>query len=198
MFYAYLYDMTVLFKYTYLCTYGQVVDNAAMAEDDRNQAIIGMSDGIPLFKDKGSRSVTPIALRSANLPDELSAKFRHIIHLAALYPNEFWRLSEETDRWERATRKPSTLSPLMHVLVDVDDLLFWQDGQQVTDYNKDLGDPARTFIMRAILLYWCGDYPGLGEACGFAHAGKWPCHWCKLKGEWQFGTGREAYGGYVR
>jgi hypothetical protein len=166
-----------------------------MAEDDRNQAIIGMSDGIPLFRDKGSRSVTPIALRSANLPDELSAKFRHI-HLAALYPNEFWRLSEERDKWERATKKPSTLSPLMHVLTD--DLLFWQDGTQVTDCSKDIGHPARDFHMRAILLFWCGDYPGLAEASGFSHAGTWPCHWCKLKGEWQFGVGREAYGGYVR
>ena len=172
-----------------------MIANPAIAEDDRNQAVVGMSDGIPLFRDTGSRSVTPIALRTANLPDDLSAKFRHI-HLAALYPNEHWRLSEESSKWERATKKPSTLSPLMHVLTD--DLLFWQDGKQVIDYNKALGDPRRTFLMRAILLFWCGDYPGLAEATGFAHAGTWPCHWCKIKGEWQFGVGREAYGGYVR
>jgi hypothetical protein len=165
-----------------------------MAQDSRNQALVGMSDGIPLF-DNGSRSVTPIALRTANLPDDLSSKFRHI-HLAALYPNEYWRLSEESKKWERAPKKPSTLSPLMHVLTD--DLLFWQDGKQVVDYNKDLGDPERNFLLRAILLYWCGDYPGLAEAPGFAHAGKWPCHWCKLKGKWQFGVGREAYGEYPR
>jgi hypothetical protein len=166
-----------------------------MAQDDRNQGIIGMSDGIPLFKDKGSRSVTPIALRTGNLADDLSTKFRHI-HLSALYPNEYWRLSEENNKWERATKKPSTLSPLMHVLTD--NLLFMQDGIMVTDYNKDIGDPDRNFLMRAILLYWCGDYPGLAEASGFTHAGTWPCHWCKLKGEWQFGVGREAYGGYIR
>jgi hypothetical protein len=86
----------------------QVVANPAMAADTRNQAIVGMSDEIPMFRDKDSRSVTPIALRTANLPDDLSMKFRHI-HLAALYPNEFWRLSEENGDWERA---PQAFDPL--------------------------------------------------------------------------------------
>jgi hypothetical protein len=173
----------------------QVTNNPAMAADIRNQAIIGMSEGIPLFRDKKSRSVTPIALRSAILPDNLSIKFRHI-HLAALYPNEFWRLSEERKAFERVPKKPSTITPLLVVLTD--ELLFWQDGVNITDHSKAIGDPARDFTMRAILLFWCGDYPGLGEASGFAHAGTWPCHWCKIKGEWQFGVGREAYGEYVR
>jgi hypothetical protein len=177
-----------------VCTL-QVTTNPAMAADDRNQGIIGMADGLPLFRNKGSRSVTVIAMRSGNLGDDLSTMFRHI-HLSALYPNEFWRLSEEGRKWERATKKPSTLSPLMHVLAD--DLLFWQDGQPVVDHNRGADDPTRTFILRAILLFWCGDYPGLAEASGFAHAGTWPCHWCKLKGKWQFGVNREAYGEYVR
>ena len=128
-------------------------------------------------------------------PEELSIKFRHI-HLAALYPNEFWRLAEETGAFERVPKKPSTITPLLVILTD--ELLFWQDGVSVTDYSKAVGDPARVFTMRAILLFWCGDYPGLGEASGFGHSGTWPCHWCKIKGEWQFGVGREAYGGYVR
>ena len=182
--------------YTYLTVSDvQVTANPAMAEDDRNQAIIGMSDGIPMFRDKDSRSVTPVALRTANLPDELSMKFRNI-HLAALYPNEFWRLSEEGSKWERAPKKPSSLSALLIVLTD--ELLSWEDGQMVEDFNKAENDPARTFKMRVVLLYWCGDYPGLGETTCFAHSGENACHWCKVKGIWGHGVNREAYGEYVR
>ena len=170
--------------YTYFC---QVVQNAAMAADARNQAIIGLSDGIPMFRDKDSRGVTPIALRTANLPDDLSMKFRHI-HLSALYPHEYWRLSEEGDKWERAPKKPSTLSPMIHVLVD--ELLCWEDGQVVEDYNKPKDAPDRFFRMCVILLYWTGDYPGLGEATGFAHSGKNACHWCTVQGIWGYGVNR--------
>ena len=172
-----------------------MIENASMASDGRNQGVIGMSDGIPMFRDKDSRGVTPIALRTGNLSDDQSMKFRHI-HLSALYPHEFWRLSEEGDKWERAPRKPSTLSPLLTVLAD--DLASWEDGEMVEDYSKDIGDPDRIFKMRAILLFWCGDYPGLGEATSFSHAGENACHWCKVKGIWGFGVNREAYIDYIR
>jgi hypothetical protein len=172
-----------------------VNENPAMAADDRNQAIIGMSDGIPLFRNKESRSVTPIALRTANLPDDLSMKFRNI-HLAALYPNEFWRLSEEGSKWERAPKKPKSLSALLHVLTD--ELLMWEDGQMVEDFNKAVDAPDRMFKMCVILLFWCGDYPGLGETTCFAHSGENACHWCKVKGIWGFGVNREAYAEYIR
>jgi hypothetical protein len=157
----------------------QVTDNPAMAADGRNQGLVGMADGIPMFRDKDSRGVTPIALRTANLPDHLSVKFRHI-HLSALYPHDFWRLSEEGSKWERAPRKPKSLSPLLHVLAD--DLLFWEDGQTTEDHSKPVNDPDRIFTLRAILLFWCGDYPGLGETTSFAHCGHNACHWCKVKG----------------
>jgi hypothetical protein len=178
--------------YTYVYVL-QVIANPAMAADTRNQAIVGMSDGIPMFRDKDSRSVTPIALRTANLPDELSMKFRHI-HLAALYPNEFWRLSEENGDWERAPHKPSTLSPLLYVLVD--ELLMWEDGQLVEDHNLPAGHKDRIFKMCVTLLYWTGDYPGLGEATSFAHAGKNACHWCWVQGV--HGVGRSTYREYPR
>jgi hypothetical protein len=173
----------------------QVTTNPAMAADSRNLALIGMSDGIPMFRDKDSRGVTPIAMRTANLPDTLSMKFRHI-HLSALYPHEFWRLSEEGGDWERAPKKPSSLSPLMHMLAD--ELLMWEDGQLVEDHNKQKDDPDRVFKMCVILLYWTGDYPGLGEATGFKHSGRNACHWCKNKGLWGYGVNREAYGEYIR
>jgi hypothetical protein len=166
-----------------------------MAADGRNQALVGMADGIPMFRDKQSRGVTPIALRTASLPDHLSVKFRNI-HLSALYPHDFWRLSEEGSKWERAPRKPKSLSPLLHVLVD--DLLFWEDGQTTEDHSKHLDDPDRFFTLRAILLFWCGDYPGLGETTSFAHSGTNACHWCWVEGIWGHGVNREAYGEYIR
>jgi hypothetical protein len=175
----------------------KVTSNPVMSADPRNQAVIGMSDGIPMFKDKCARSVTPGALRTANLPDHLSTKFK-FIHLAFLYPNEFWKIAEESGgaRFERVPKKPATLSPLIHLLVD--DLLFWEDGRNVIDYSLELGDPRRTFRLHTVLLFWTGDYPGLGEATGFAHQGINACHWCKIKGKWTKALHRGEYGGYVR
>ena len=179
----------------FVILHAQVTSNPAMAEDDRNQGMIGMADGIPMFRDKASRGVTPVALRSGNMADTLSVKFR-FIHLWALYPHDFWRLSEESGAWERANKKPTTLSPLLYILAD--DALDWEDGQIVEDHSKAIDDPARHFKLRAILLFWCGDYPGLGETTGFAHAGKCACHWCEVKGVWGTGVNRESYGGYSR
>lgn len=168
-----------------------------MAEDSRNQALVGMSDGIPLFRDKlSNRTVVPIALRTANLSDHMSTKFNHI-HLAALYPGEHWTIMEEDPtQFERVPKKPKNLGPLMHVLVD--DLLFWEDGQPVVDHSLALDDPRRSFQLHALLLYWQGDYPGLGEASNFAHQGHNACHWCKIKGAYGSGVNREMYGGYIR
>jgi len=63
----------------------KVIQNPFMNAEKRNQTLVGMSDGIPMFRSKSSRGVVTVALRNANLPDELSHKFRHI-HLAGLYP----------------------------------------------------------------------------------------------------------------
>jgi hypothetical protein len=52
--------------------------------------------------------------------------------------------------------------------------------------------------LRAILLFWCGDYPGLGETTSFAHSGTNACHWCWVEGIWGHGVNREAYGEYIR
>lgn len=173
-----------------------------MDADQRNQALIGMSDGIPMFKDKGARSVTPIALRSANMSDHFSMKFSNI-HLSAIVPNEFWRPAEEKDssgistyKFERAPRKPKTLSPMMHVLVD--DLLGWEDGKPMIDYTLPPSSPMRNFVLHAVLLFWQGDYPGLGEATSFVHSGTNACHWCKVKGVWNKGLNRGEYSEYVR
>jgi hypothetical protein len=174
----------------------KVLNNPAMNADARNKALIGMSDGIPMFKDRKSASVTPIALRDANLPDHISMKFRHI-HLTAVYPHQFWSHGSTPDNWRINTRKPKTLTPLMYVMTD--DLLFWEDGQTVTDTSRRMDDPERDFTLRTILLYWCGDYPGLGEATGFNHGvHRHMCHWCHIEGHHSTALKRSSYGDYVR
>jgi len=175
--------------------YAQVVNNPLMNGDRRNQALVGMSDGIPMFRAKCSRCVVPIALRNANLPEHLGIKFRHI-HLAALYPGEFWIV--QASKWKRVERKPKTIIPLLFLLAD--DLLHWQDGDYVSDSSMDLSNRSSSFLLRVCLLFWCGDYPGLAEMSGFLHGvpTNGMCHWCLIKGKHNRETGSCLYGGYCR
>ena len=173
------------------------MNNPAMNGDTRNQGLVGMNDGVPLFRDKGSRSVLPLMLRTVNLSDELSMKFRYI-HLAALVPCHFWIIGEESGQFERVERKTGNLCAVMHVVVD--NLLKWEKGELMEDHSKLPDDPRRWFHMRALLLYWCGDYPGQGEASGFNHAamGLHACHWCQDKGTYSMGIQRTQYTDYYR
>ena len=168
-----------------------------MSADTRNQGLVGMSDGIPLFRDKHSRSCTPLLLRTANMGDHLSMKFRYT-HMTGLVPNHFWNLTEDDKHFLRVERKPSDLMAIMHAVTD--DLLMWETGQDVEDHSKDALDPARWFRLRAALLYWCGDYPGQGEASGFSHApgGTKACHWCEIKARHTAAINRQKYAGYYR
>jgi hypothetical protein len=168
-----------------------------MKVDTRNQGLVGMSDGIPMFRDKHSRSCTPLLLRSANMGDHLSMKFRYT-HLTGLVPSHFWILGEESKLFERVERKPSTLMAIMHVITD--DLLLYEDGVMIEDFSKQPNDSSRFFLLRAMLLYWCGDYPGQGEASGFGHAagGKKACHWCEIVGIKSMAIKRQKYANYFR
>jgi hypothetical protein len=168
-----------------------------MNTDTRNQGLVGMSDGIPLFRDKHSRSVIPVMLRTANMGDHLSMKFRYT-HMTALVPSHFWTIGETSKQFERVERKPSHLCAIMHAIVD--DLLHWEEGEDVEDMSKDAMDPDFRFRLRAMLLYWCGDYPGQGEASGFSHApgGKKSCHWCEVVGDKSMALDRQKYEHYFR
>jgi hypothetical protein len=174
----------------------KVTANPKMAGESRNQALIGLADGIPIFKNKNSLGVTPIAFRSANLPDSISMKFRHI-HLAALYPHEFYKPGKRPGTHIRKRRKPKSLNPLMYMLAD--DLLHWEDGCMVTDTSLHQDDPRREFKLSTVLLYWTGDYPGLAEATGFAHGVHLKmCHWCEIRGVYSKGISRSVFGNYRR
>jgi hypothetical protein len=177
--------------------YEKVTANPHMNKESRNQAFIGMADGIPLFRSlKTSLGVVVGALRQANQPDYISKLFNKI-HLSFLYPGEYWAEDKKKQPYLHKA-KPSNLSPMIRMLVD--DLLQWYDGKQVTDYSMAEDDPARTALIRCVLLFWCGDYPGLGEATNFSHHGAsaHACHWCKVEGDHSTGLSRMVYAGYRR
>ena len=125
-----------------------------MGEDTRNQGLIGMSDGIPLFKDKNARSVIPVLLRTANMGDHLSMKFRYT-HMTALVPCYYWIIGQQSKQFQQVQRKASHLMAVLHAVTD--DLLIWEDGEDVEDHSKNAHHPERWFRLRAALLYWCGD-----------------------------------------
>jgi hypothetical protein len=173
--------------------YDKVTNNPQINCESRNQALVGMADGVPLFKDRGCRSVVPIALRMANQPDHISKRLGNI-HLSALYPCDFWVVHKKTGIPFREKGKPTNLGPLLVLLTD--DLLQWYDGMKVEDFTVPLQDARRHFTLRAVLLYWCGDYPGLGETSNFRHTGYHYCHWCKDTGGHSIGLSRMVLGGY--
>jgi hypothetical protein len=174
----------------------KVIKNPHLQDEGRNQGLIAMADGIPLFRSiKVSKGVNVGAIRQANQPDYISKMFGKI-HLSFLYPGEFWVYDDTTKKPKRIKAKPKNLGPMQQLLVD--DLLHWYDGKMVTDYSKPVHDPQHHFCLRAILLYWCGDYPGLGEATNFVHEGYNACHWCKIKGNHSAGLSRMVYKDYRR
>jgi hypothetical protein len=178
--------------------YEKVTSNSHMNKESRNQAFIGMADGIPLFRSRTtSLGVVVGALRQANQPDHISKMFSKV-HLSFLYPCEYWVEDKDTKEPILQKSKPSNLSPLIMMLVD--DLLHWYDGKLVTDYSMSPDDPAREALIRCILLFWCGDYPGLGEASNFSHSAmsSHACHWCNVKSDYSMSMRRQVYGGYRR
>jgi hypothetical protein len=158
----------------------KITANPHMNAEPRNQAIIGMADGLPIFKDKNSRGVNIVALRQGNQPDSISKKYDKM-HLSTLYPCDYWMLDAASGLMKRESHHPANIGAMLVLLAD--DLLFWYDGKMAEDFSLKPTDPARKFLLRVVLLFWCGDYPGLGEATNFIHKGYNHCHWCKDKGE---------------
>jgi hypothetical protein len=48
----------------------------------------------------------------------------------------------------------------------VDEILWGKtDGFRIVDHTKVLDDPDRVFWLKTVLLFWVGDYPGVGKSC---------------------------------
>jgi hypothetical protein len=63
--------------------------------------------------------------------------------------------------------------------VFVDELLWGEtEGFRIIDHSKEISDPDYVFWLKVILLFWVGDYPGMGKCAAMKHAGRYGCHWC--------------------
>ena len=142
----------------------KVLDNPVMNRDHRHQGIIATADGIPCFKNKNaSRGVVPVMLRTT-MADGVGLNVRNC-HMVALCPDQHWTIDPVTGRKKRTKRKTSFLTAIITRMVD--ELLHLYDtGISVIDWSLPEDDPGRVFNLRAILLYWIGDYPGIAE---FSH-----------------------------
>lgn len=76
----------------------------------------------------------------------------------------------------------------------VEDFLTAQnEGIAVRDHSLPESNPQRDFMMKCILLYWIGDYPGQAKVCNQKHAGRCTCHWCLQKFKKGLGTTGSNY-----
>jgi hypothetical protein len=173
--------------------YDKMTNNPQMNE--WSQGLIAAADGVPMFRHKASKSVVICILRQANQPDHLSKKFGKM-HLSFLYPCEMWVQDPGTGKQFRESQSPKNLGPMVTLLVD--DLLHWYDGKIVINHAVPSHDAAREMCVHLILLIWCGDYPGLGEATNFAHAGNNACHWCKFRSHKSTGLQRQVFTDFRR
>ena len=83
--------------------------------------------------------------------------------------------------------------------VVTDDLLIGErQGYRVMDHSKPIGDPAREFHLKVVLLYVQGDYPAQKISCGYMHAGLYPCHYCSGQASFEPGISRCVEKDYYR
>lgn len=101
----------------------KVTDNDHISGDKRNLALIGTTDGVPLFDDQ-HRGAWPFIQRVANLPDSLSMNV-HNIHLHALSANEYWEEDKDARILRRRIRGPKSLQPYLTVIADDFQDAYW-------------------------------------------------------------------------
>ena len=168
----------------------KVIDNPVMNEDCRNIALVGTTDGVPFFDDQ-RRGAWPFFLRVANLPDALSTQMANVF-MPMIGANEYFVVNEDTNTLQREIRAPRSLVP--HFTVLCDDLLnAYQTGVKTVDYSLSEDDPKRTFMCRAILLFWTGDYPAQAMVSGMHSKA---CHWCVQESTYAPEINRVCWGNY--
>ena len=144
----------------------KVSSNPIFNTEGRNQAVIATADGVPLFKDMTARKGHPFMLRPANA-SESTQKDLFKAHLFGYVPCEHWDVGPNGEG-VRVVKSPPSFQPMMYVFSDEMDHLY-HTGAWVEDFSRDKNDPGRCFLLRAVLLFWIGDYPGLGEICDFQY-----------------------------
>jgi hypothetical protein len=96
----------------------KMTNNDTMNEDPRHLALIGTTDGVPLFREKkNKRSAWPFVLRCANLPDSLSVSIENV-HLHVIAGGEFLELDTKANILRRRVRGPKSLAPCLSVIAN--------------------------------------------------------------------------------
>jgi hypothetical protein len=165
-------------RYIYAQCVRQMEDDPVMAADNRNIALVGLTDGVCFFKDL-HRGCWPFVFRVANLPDGLSVSTRNT-HVGMLSANEYFSTDPVSGQVVRYVRGPKSLHP--HMLIICDDLYSaYHTGNNIIDWTIPMGVPGRSFCCRTTLLFWTGDYPALAKCSGMKHKGRRLCHWCEIE-----------------
>lgn len=130
----------------------KVSNNPRINQHHRNIGLVATSDGIPCFKDKNAKSVTPCMLRTV-MDEELGLNLKNC-HLFALVPNYYTVICPDTGKHLRKNRKTSHLTAATTMLAD-ELLHLYDDGVEVEDCSFPPEHPQRVFTCRVVLLYWC-------------------------------------------
>ena len=96
--------------------------------------------------------------------------------MCALVPSEELRYDENGNVY---THKVDPKSIQCVLLVMTDELLVGQDtGFPMRDFSRPVDDPEHYFMLKVVLLFFMGDYPGQGKVSNMKHSGAQACHWC--------------------
>jgi hypothetical protein len=153
----------------------KVTDNPNISADARHQALAAGCDGIPFHKDKNASSGWPFVITAENAPLGAYRKNQHQ-HMFALAPSDEIRHDDNGNTYVHK-RDPQSIQCVLLLLVD--ELLHGQDtGFNIRDFSRPADDPAHNFMLKVILLFFMGDYPGQGKVANMLHSGFKACHWC--------------------
>jgi hypothetical protein len=132
--------------------WAEKMTNNPVMHGRRDLAFVGMSDGVPYFKDKTKRSGTAAFLQHANLPEGMALQDRNC-HMVALQPSVYLSWCPKKKKGVKVHKNPKNQAHLTTVLCDELYDLYVR-GVHVTDHSMAEGTPGREFVCRCCLLLW--------------------------------------------
>ena len=131
--------------------------------DPRGISLGFCTDGVnPFSHNRVTYSMWPMMLTLLNLPREMRNSFSSILLLGIVPGN--------------GTHEPQTLDPYTEVMID--ELIQISGNAAIYDAYKN-----EPFKLKAEILLYTLDYPGLGKVLRMSGAGAYKgCMWCEIKG----------------
>ena len=132
------------------------------AKEDRNLRLGMATDGVNPFSVKRStHSTWPVLIINYNLPPWMTTK-KHFLMLSLIIPGKRSVTGDFFDTY---------LEPLLEELQ-----LLWTQGVRIHDAANYKGSP--TFLLKAILMWTCHDFPAYGVVAGVVTKGYRGCPVC--------------------